>query len=101
MLDRRTRAILSQVGTLLVFNLVLTFSMRGISWTGHVGGLLVGIVIGWLLAPSQVATLGGMWRSPDGTSLSRQSPVGLRAAAYLLVAAVLAVGTWVAIGRVA
>ena len=101
MLDRRTRAILSQVGTLLVINLVLTFSLRGISWTGHVGGLAVGVVIGWLLAPSQVATLGGMWRSPDGSSLSRQLPVGLRAAAYLLVAAVLAVGTWVAIGRVA
>jgi membrane associated rhomboid family serine protease len=101
LLDRQTRAMLSQVGTLLVINLVFTFSMRGISWTGHVGGLLVGIVIGWLLVPSQVATLGGMWRSPEGTALSRPSPVGMRAAAYLLVAAVLAVGTWVAVGRVA
>jgi membrane associated rhomboid family serine protease len=101
LLDRRTRAILSQVGTLLVINLVLTFSLRGISWTGHVGGLAVGIVIGWLLAPNQVATLGGMWRSPDGTALARQQPAGLRAAAYLLIAAVLAVGTWVAIARVA
>ena len=101
MLDRRTRAILSQVGMLLVINLVLTFSLSGISWTGHVGGLAVGVVIGWLLAPSQVATLGGMWRSPDGTALARQQPAGLRAAAYLLIAAVLAVGTWVAIARVA
>lgn len=101
MLDRRTRAILSQVGTLLIINLFLTFSVPRISWTGHVGGLVVGVVIGWLLAPGQVATLGGMWRSPEGTSMARQLPVGLRAAAYLLVAAVLAVGTWVAIGRVA
>jgi membrane associated rhomboid family serine protease len=100
MLDRRTRAILSQVGTLLVINLFLTFSMPRISWTGHVGGLVVGVVIGWLLAPGQVATLGGMWRSPEGGSLARPLPVGLRAAAYLLVAAVLAVGTWVAIGQV-
>jgi membrane associated rhomboid family serine protease len=101
MLDRRTRAILSQVGTLLVINLFLTFSLRGISWTGHVGGLAVGVVIAWLLAPDQVATLGGMWRAPDGGSLARRVPLGLRAAAYLLVAAVLAVGTWVAIVRVA
>jgi membrane associated rhomboid family serine protease len=101
MLDRRTRAMISQVGTLLVINLFLTFSMRGISWTGHVGGLAVGVVIAWLLAPGQVATMGGMWRAPDGSSLSGRLPVGLRAATYLLVAAVLAVGTWVAIARVA
>ncbi len=100
MLDRRTRAILSQVGTLLVINLFLTFSLRGISWTGHVGGLLVGVVIAWLLAPGEVATMGGMWRRPDGTSLARSTPVGLRVAAYLFIAAVLAVGTWVAVLRV-
>jgi membrane associated rhomboid family serine protease len=100
MLDRRTRAILSQVGTLLVINLFLTFSLRGISWTGHVGGLLVGVVIAWLLAPGEVATMGGMWRRPDGTSLARATPAGLRAAAYLFIAAVLAVGTWVAVLRV-
>jgi membrane associated rhomboid family serine protease len=99
-LDRRTRAILSQVGTLLVINLFLTFSLRGISWTGHVGGLVVGVVIAWLLAPGQVATLGGIWRAPDGSSMSRGTPVGLRAAAYLFIAAVLAVGTWVAVLRV-
>ncbi len=99
-LDRRTGAILSQVGTLLVINLFLTFSLRGISWTGHVGGLVVGVVIAWLLAPGQVATLGGIWRAPDGSSMSRGTPVGLRAAAYLFIAAVLAVGTWVAVLRV-
>ena len=100
MIGPRARAIVSQAGTLLVFNLILTFSIRGISWTGHVGGLVVGMVIGWLLAPSQVATLGGMWRAPDGTSLAGRTPIGLRAAAYLLVAGLLAVGTWVAIGRI-
>lgn len=99
-LDRRTRAILSQVGTLLVINLFLTFSLRGISWTGHVGGLVVGVVIAWLLAPGQVATLGGIWRAPDGSSMSRGTPAGLRAATYLFIAAVLAVGTWVAVLRV-
>lgn len=99
-LDRRTRAILSQVGTLLVINLFLTFSLRGISWTGHVGGLIVGVVIAWLLAPGQVATMGGMWRAPDGSSMARGTPVGLRAAAYLFIAAILAVGTWVAVLRV-
>jgi membrane associated rhomboid family serine protease len=100
LLGPQARAILSQVGTLLVINLVITFSVSGISWTGHVGGLLVGVVIGWLLAPSQVATLGGLWRAADGKSLEGRTPLGLRAAAYLCVAAALAFGTWVAVGRI-
>jgi len=100
LLGPQARAILSQVGTLLVINLVITFSVRGISWTGHVGGLLVGIIIGWLLVPSHAASMGSFWRTPSGGSLEARTPLGMRAAAYLLVAAVLVVGTWVAVGRI-
>lgn len=99
-IGRQARAILSQAGTLLVINLVLTFSLRGISWTGHVGGLLVGVIIGWLLAPSQVATMGELWRGPDGAAMGGTTPLGLRVATYLLVAALLAFGTWVAVARI-
>src|SRR3990172_7236087 len=87
----QARAVLSQAGLLLLINLVITFASPRISWTGHLGGLLVGLAIGWILAPTQVATLGGMFRGPDGASLSPPMPVPLRAAAYLAVAAVPAV----------
>ncbi len=41
------------IGMTLVLNLVLTFSIRGISIGGHVGGAIAGAVLGWLmLAPS-------------------------------------------------
>jgi len=96
----QARAVLSQAGLLLLINLVITFASPRISWTGHLGGLLVGLAIGWILAPTQVATLGGMFRGPDGASLSPPMPVPLRAAAYLAVAAVLAVGTWVAVAQI-
>lgn len=99
-IGRQARAILSQAGTLLIINLVLTFSLRGISWTGHVGGLLVGVVIGWLLAPSQVATMGELWHGPDGSSMGGRTPLGLRVATYLLVAGLLAFGTWVAVALI-
>ena len=99
-IGRQARAILSQAGTLLIINLVLTFSLRGISWTGHVGGLLVGVVIGWLLTPSQVATMGELWHGPDGASMGGRTPLGLRVATYLLVAGLLAFGTWVAVALI-
>jgi len=41
-----------------------------------------------------------MFRGPDGASLSPPMPVPLRAAAYLAVAAALAVGTWVAVAQI-
>lgn len=96
----QTRAVLSQAGVLLLINLVITFASPRISWTGHLGGLLVGLVIGWILAPTQVATLGGMFRGPDGTSLAKPTPDTVRAAAYLAVAAALVVGTWIAVARI-
>jgi membrane associated rhomboid family serine protease len=97
LLGPQARAMLSQVGTLLLLNLIITFTIPQISWTGHVGGLLVGGVIGLLLAPTNVPSMGGMWRAPDGSLLARRVSPALRASTYLLVAAVLVLGTYVAI----
>jgi len=99
-LGPQARAIVSQAGTLLFLNLIITFVSPRISWTGHLGGLLIGVVIGWLLVPSQAATMGSFWRMPDGGSLAVGSPIAMRAAAYLLIAAVLVAGTWVAVTRI-
>ncbi len=99
-LGPQARAIVSQAGTLLFLNLIITFASPRISWTGHLGGLLIGVVIGWLLVPSQAATMGSFWRTPDGGSLAAGTPIAMRATAYLLIAAVLVAGTWVAVMRI-
>ncbi len=101
LLGPQARAILSQVGTLLVLNLVITFVVPGISWTGHLGGLAVGAILGLMLVPRHAPTMGGMWRGSDGTPLAGASanPM-LRAAAYLVVAVGLAAGTFIAIGQI-
>lgn len=98
-LGREARNLFNQAGSVLVLNLVITFLVPGISWTGHVGGLLIGAVIGFLLPPTGVATLSSMWRAPSGEQLNRNMPISLRAAIYVVVALVLAAGSWYAVLR--
>jgi membrane associated rhomboid family serine protease len=99
-LGPQARAILSQVGGLLVLNLLITFAIPRISWTGHLGGLAVGVLIGLALAPTNVPTMGGLWRTPDGRPMASHTPFVMRAGAYLFVAAILVAGTWYAIQQV-
>jgi hypothetical protein len=76
---------------------VITFSVSGISWTGHVGGMIVGAVIGFLLPPTQIATLGGMWRTPSGERLERPMAGAVRLGVYLGVLVLLVVGSYIAV----
>jgi membrane associated rhomboid family serine protease len=97
LLGPQARALLSQVGILLLLNLVITFTIPGISWSGHIGGLVVGGALGLLLSPRNVPSMGALWRSPGGSPAPTGSGIGARAAAYLFVAAILAIGTWYAV----
>ncbi len=98
-LGREARTMVAGIGSFVVYLLVFTFIVPGISWTGHLGGLFVGAVLGFFLPPTGVATLSGMWRTPGGERLNQSMPVALRAAVYVGVAVMLAVGSFVAVDR--
>jgi membrane associated rhomboid family serine protease len=98
-LGREARMMVAGIGTYIVFLLIFTFVVPGISWTGHLGGLFVGAVLGVFLPPTGVATLSGMWRTAGGEQLHASMPPAVRAAVYAAVAAILAIGSYVAVDR--
>ena len=68
-LDRRGRALMSQIGGLVVLNLVIGFGFDAlgapIDNAAHVGGLLAGLWLGFVLPPIR-ATLSSYWQRPAG-----------------------------------
>ena len=99
--DRQSRALVSQIGTLIVINLVFGFAFAGvIDNFAHIGGLIAGLWIGAIVAPSGVPTLSSFWSRPAGTTVSAQrvatTPIRELIGVALVVALVaggVAVGT--------
>lgn len=83
----QARALTSQIGILIVLNLVIGFgiaSFAPIDNAGHIGGLLVGGALGFLLAPRGAP-------SDTDQPASRTVPI-LRALGLVAVGAVLVIG---------
>lgn len=64
LLDQRSRALTTQIGMLIVINLAIGFGLMGgvVDNAAHVGGLLAGLWLGFLLVPGNVPTLASMWQ---------------------------------------
>jgi membrane associated rhomboid family serine protease len=94
-LDREARRIVPQLGSIVLINLLLGFVIPNIDNLAHVGGLLTGLWLGFVVRPGRVQTLPGMWEQAGdrGTMERRVFPaIGLVVLAALLVAGIL-VGT--------
>jgi rhomboid protease GluP len=93
LLRAQARAITSQIGVLIVINLVIGFGLGGlrIDNSAHIGGLLVGAYLGLLIVPSGAATLRSLWQRNE-TSAEPTSMVGplLRVIGIVALGVVLA-----------
>jgi len=82
-LGRQASGMTRQIGMLIVINLVIGFAFGGrIDNAAHVGGLVVGAWLGFMVAPRGAATLASLWqRAPQISARFRERHVGALALA--------------------
>lgn len=92
-LGRQARGLTQQIGMLIVINLVIGFAFGGrIDNAAHVGGLVVGAWLAFMVAPRGAATLASFWqRAPQTSGRFRDRHAGALAAAGLGLVIVLIV----------
>jgi hypothetical protein len=96
-LDREGRSLVGRIGMLIAINLVFGFSVRNVDNAGHIGGLLAGLWLGFLIVPGRVTTMRSLWQMPsDGPAISpvaRVAPIVGVVALVGILAVGVAVGT--------
>ena len=100
--DRQSRALVGQLGIVIVINLVFGFASGGqIDNAAHVGGLVAGLWLGALIVPAGVPTLSSLWHQPSGAPASAQRATASPLVELIGVAVVVAVVvTGIAVGTV-
>ena len=99
--DRQSRAIVSQLGVLILINIAFGFASGGtIDNAAHLGGLAAGLWLGALVPPTGVPTLSTLWARPGagGRAAGQATAPGYvmflgLAVIGIVVAAGIAVGT--------
>jgi membrane associated rhomboid family serine protease len=75
--DRQSRALVGQLGMLILINLAFGFASGGrIDNAAHLGGLVTGLWLGALILPSGVPTLSSLWHRPAASGASARTQPG-------------------------
>ena len=64
MLDGQSRAFLGQLGGLVVLNMLIGVFVPGIDIKAHIGGLVAGLWLAFLFAPTNVPSMRSLWVRP-------------------------------------
>ena len=83
--DRQSRYLVGQLGMLILFNILFGLVVPNIDNAAHIGGLVTGIWLGAVIAPTRVETTASY-------ILQRLRGTGVQAARLRLAASLLAVG---------
>lgn len=88
--DRRGRMLLGQIGSLVLINLAIGFIIPRVDNAAHIGGLMAGLWLGFIVPPGRVPTLRSTIQPHDADSPT--SAAALRLLGVLALVIVLAVG---------
>ena len=92
--DRQSRALVGQLGMLILINIGFGFAVPGIDNAAHLGGLAAGLIIGAVVPPTGVPTLSTLWQRPAdaGTAHTARVPNGIVFVALAPIALAVIVG---------
>jgi membrane associated rhomboid family serine protease len=90
-LDQRARQIVPQLGTIVIINLVLGFSVQGIDNAAHLGGLAAGLWLGLLVPPGRARNLRNFWQGAQAGG-GRVPPMLTATIGVLSIVALIAAG---------
>ena len=95
--DRQSRAIVGQLGMLILINIAFGFAVSGIDNAAHLGGLAAGLFLGAVVPPTRVPTMSSLWQRGQeaGQRHVARVPMVVFAAALAVVFGVVAVGLFV------
>jgi membrane associated rhomboid family serine protease len=90
-LDHRARQIVPQLGTIVIINLILGFSVPGIDNAAHLGGLISGLWLGLLVPPGRARNMRSFWQGA-GAGAGAVPPMLTATIGVLSIVAVVAAG---------
>ncbi len=92
--DRQSRALISQLGMLILINIAFGFAIPGIDNAAHLGGLAAGLWLGTMLPPTRVQTLASLWQRAGEARAAHLAkvPMFVPVLAVAIVAVVVVVG---------
>jgi membrane associated rhomboid family serine protease len=88
--DRQSRALVRQLGMLVIVNVLFGFAIPGIDNAAHLGGLATGLWLGAAIPPTRVETMGSYWQRAKSAGAAHMARVPL-AIPILAVSAVAVV----------
>jgi rhomboid protease GluP len=75
--DGQSRALISQLGMLILINILFGFAVQGIDNAAHLGGLAAGLWLGAMLPPTRVQTLASLWQRVGEARVAHRAKVPL------------------------
>ena len=95
--DRGSRMLVSQLGFLVIVNILFGFAIPNIDNAAHIGGLVTGLWIGTVWPPTQVETIATLWQRTR-EAVARRAKVPIFVPVLVVAVVVICVGIGLLLG---